>query len=159
MGAQSISVTVQVLDAATQSLILDVSAANGYDVVSIARGDKVWRRQTVTSPWVAGRMVTQAVLDSMTAVVTVRARSTTWSGLQTLMNTLVAAFENPAFVLSVNLGGGIVEKWMCEMADSSIAPAGSSGQAGSGSQYDQDELMNWRQTIVLSAPRSPILVA
>ncbi|HXR42979.1 MAG TPA: hypothetical protein VN738_11275 [Acidothermaceae bacterium] len=145
-----LAVDVQVLDASTQTLILDFTTANGYRIVSVAEGDRLWRRDTASSKWVAGRVLTNAVLDYQTAVVSMYCKAASQSALRTLVANARAAMENTSYLLAVSIGG-VVEKWLCEPADSTLgAPGGI---------YNRDTFVALQQLLTFTCPRSPILVA
>ena len=145
-----LDVDVQVLDAGTQALVLHFMEANGYEVVTLGEGLRSFRRTTVESEWVPGRILLNAVLDAQTSSMTVRCGADTQDAMRALINSARDAMGALSYILQVSLGG-FTEKWLCEPADSAVGD-----DTGT---YDKFSLMAVKQQIAFTIPRSPILVA
>lgn len=128
---------------------LSLTFANGYDIDGIGPGAKSFRRNTVQSPYVPGRFITDIVADYQTAVLDVWVGGSSGSQLQTRVGTLLTAFEQFTYTLQVVIDGATYS-WTCEPADSAV------GQAGAFEEWD---LGAFGQEVHLTIPRSPIPVA
>lgn len=130
---------------------LSLTSANGYVVRSdgIAPGAKSMRRNTVTSPYVPGRFITDLVADFQTAELDVLVQGTSAADLRTKIGALLTAAEQYAYTLQVVIDGQTYS-WMCEPADSTV------GDSGAFVEADMDL---FQQVVHLSIPRSPIPVA
>lgn len=88
-------------------------------------GGRLWRRDTVSSPYYAGRQLVGAVLDVVTSTITVRVLSATLDGLQVAMQQMVDALSQAQFTATSLVGPGGHQwsfAWACEPAD--LVPLG-----------------------------------
>ena len=88
------------------TLVLDLSSA-GYelDMDGVNDGGRTWRRITTTSPFVDGVHEVSKVLDVNSVKVTLRLVSTTWVGVETLRQALLAAVEPSVWLLEIVVDG------------------------------------------------------
>lgn len=84
-------------------------------------GRRTWRRDVVSSRFVAGEYETGAVLDqSHDTTLRFRAKATTAANLQTLIASLVAAVEQPTWALNFSVGISAWPTLTCTRADSEV---------------------------------------
>lgn len=107
-------------------------------------GDRTWRRNMVTSPFVHGEFpVTQALNNSMMPL-SLQVRSTSQSGLSTAIATLVAAFSQFEYELHVQFDD-VERAWLCYAADLRVGT-------------HDERFAQWNVNVKLTIPRSPIPV-
>lgn len=142
-----LSVTVTVLDGTDALPAIVLTFANGYEIMGagLGIGAKSFRRQTVESPYVSSRTLVGAVLDVVEGRLAVRVNGATHLELRTRINALVAAMEQRAFTLRINIEGNI-DNYRCECADSAI---------GDGGTYDEMHAANLLQQVTFSFPHDP----
>src|SRR4051794_7570499 len=109
----------------TGTISLTLSAANGYEVnvEGLGPGPRTYRRETVTSPFVRGRFLIDAQLDSPTAPLSIWVGGSTAAQLSTRVAALIAAFDQLSYTLTVVIDGETYA-WACEPADSTVGDAG-----------------------------------
>src|SRR5438477_6375667 len=84
-------------------------------------GRRQWRRQTVSSRYVAGEYEMDAVLDqSHDTVLRFRAKAATEAAVKTLATNLVAEVEAQTWSLVVNVGGTAWPTMTCTRADTEV---------------------------------------
>lgn len=103
------------------------------------------RRQTVESPFLPGRFLVAAVADVATAQVPVIAQADTAADLQDRLETLIAAFWQLSYTITLDFDG-VAYAWTCERADYVIGDSG----ALSGPFLSQHA-----QLVTFTVPRSP----
>lgn len=97
--------------------ILDVSVANGYELVAITMPERQWRRTVADSDDVEGDVEVQSVLAVATYEITVRCKGASTAAVETLRSNLLAAFETRSWFLEVTIGG-VTKTWKANRADS-----------------------------------------
>ena len=128
---------------------LALTEAAGYEVVSVGPGARVWRKETVTSPFVHGRAVVAQVLDAGSFPLLVRVKALTAGSLATRIAALIAAVEQPVYNTTVVIDG-VTWTWRCETADTAI---------GDGGSLDPHGLRSLQQLVTCSIPRHPVPLA
>lgn len=133
---------------------LELNAAGSppaYRITSagIGPGTMTWRRETVTSPLVAGRVLLSAVKDVQTVTLKVRVRATSYVELEQRINDLLAAFEQRSYSMRISYGG-VTKAWTCEPADQAIGDQG---------VFVEGDLRGFQQVVTLMVPRSPVPIA
>lgn len=122
-----------------------------YSIIrdTLGPGAISWRRQTVTSAYVHGAVLVGAVKDTAVAPLGIRVIGSSDSSLMSRMSTLLAAFEQFTYNLSVTLNGQ-TWTWKCEPADYSVGDSG---------VFQDFHLRALQQEVRFSIPRHPIPVA
>lgn len=145
MTVSTVTVTV------TGATSLALTAANGYEVnvEGLGPGPRTYRRETVTSPFVRGRFLIDAQLDSTTAPLSIWVGGNSAAQLSTRISALIAAFDQLTFTLTVVIDGETYE-WACEPADSVVGDSGT---------FDFWDLGAFQQVVHLNIPRDPLPVA
>lgn len=101
-------------------LALDINDEDNYIVGrSLQIASVSYRRTTVTSPWVGGRFVTNSVVDSVESAIEVYVIGSSYGNLMTNLSTLLDAFTQPEFDLTLVIDG-TTHTWTCEGADYEI---------------------------------------
>lgn len=144
----SVTLAVTVQDGSLGLTDLPLTRANGYRIVrdGLGPGARLWRRQTVESPYVHGRILVGQSLDAMVATLHVRVEGSSAAQLETRMGALLAAMEQPAYVLEVVVDG-VTYQWQCECADSAVGDAGLFGMF---------EMAEFQQVLRFTVPRQPV---
>lgn len=125
---------------------LTLEDPGSYRVVSADPGGLVWVREEATSRWVHGRILTNARKDLVSMRLVVRAYGSTHSQLHERIATMLRAFEQFRYRVSVTIGG-VEYRWHCQPAD--YAPLGGEG-------WDKFALRSLQQAYVFDIPRDPI---
>jgi len=112
----------------------------------IGPGGLTWRKTTVTSPFVSGRVVVHEVKDAVPDTLKVRVRGSTTDWLDYYIYQLTQYFESFNFRLTLNVDG-VVHSWNCESADWAVGDAGA---------YQDMELRSHTQIVTASFMRDPI---
>lgn len=120
-----------------------------YEVIAFGAGARAWRRDTVEGRYQHGRVLIGAVLASTTAVLQVRVLGATWEEVTTRSTTLVDAFSQLAYSLTVTVEG-VTTTLACEAAD--IALLG-------GDVLQKHHAMSGMQEYQLTIPRHPVPTA
>lgn len=142
----SLDLTVTITDGTLSDLAL--TAANGYlnPRGGISPGQRVWRRQRVTSPYVHGGILVGQVLDIETVGLHILVEAASSAELETRMAALIDRMEQPSYVLQVEIDG-VTYRWQCEPADSSVGDEGA---------FDAPKFMLFRQALRFQVPRQPV---
>lgn len=127
-----------------------------YDIESFGPGALSWRRQTVESKWVHGRFLVSAVKDADVAPLEVVVFGSSPADLDTKTRTLLDAFEQWTYDLTVTTDG-VAHTWRCEPAE--YRPAGRGGPAGSYEPFGLVAGASSQQAYVFTIPRNPVPVA
>lgn len=145
----SLALTVTITDGTLSDLAL--TAANGYRNPrgGIGPGERVWRRQRVTSPYVHGGVLVGQVLDIETVNLHILVEASSSTQLETRMAALLDRMEQPSYVLQVAIDSQTY-RWQCEPADSSIGDEGA---------FDALNFMRFRQALRFLVPRQPVPLA
>lgn len=129
---------------------LDLQQAGIYEILpGSGPGGLSWRRQTVRSVMMHGEALVGAVKDVQVAPLGVRVYGTTQSQLWSRVRTLLDAFEQFSYSLTLVIGG-ITFTWECQPADSVV---------GEGGEFQKFHLMSLQTDVQLTIPRSPIPTA
>lgn len=84
-------------------------------------GSVVWRRQTVESPDVPGRMLTSVVKDVEQKSLRIEVSAGTMPDLQDAIGTLLDAVFQSHYQLRISFASGdVVYRWHCEPADVNV---------------------------------------
>lgn len=87
----------------------------------VEMGAVAWRKETVTSPFVHGRVVVGAVKDAAEGSVTVYVKGNNHATLNTNLDTVITAFtEQDEYTLKLMVEGQYYY-WQCERADYEVA--------------------------------------
>lgn len=86
------------------------------DLVSVSKGDRVWRRHTVEGRYQHGRALIGAVLSSDTLNITVRFKGSSLTAAMNAYQAAVAAFSQHSYSVVVEVEGWTTTYW-CEPAD------------------------------------------
>lgn len=119
-----------------------------YTVVgdSFGPGAQVLRRDFVTSKYVKGRTLLNAVEDSQTAVCTIEVGGTSGSDLEANIGILLAAVKQSSYTLAA-IWDDVPMTWLCEPADSMVGSQGVLEDVG---------LKFHTAVVSLFIPRSPV---
>ena len=112
-------------------------------------GGVVWRRQTVQSPFSSGRYLTGRQKDQAVAPLAIRVTGTNEADCLGKVATLVAAFEQFEYQLSMTVET-VTYTWNCECADWTF---------GEGGALQTFHLRAYKQEVVFEIPRHPVPVA
>ena len=129
---------------------LDLNDKTTYGVMAAGPGAKSWRRQTAESPFMHGRALVGAVLDTEVAPLRIRVKGSTDSVLNTNLNALLRAFEQFTYDLTLTIEG-VTYTWRCEPADYTIGDRG--GEINTFVRLANQEWVSFE------IPRNPIPVA
>lgn len=111
---------------------------NGLDV-----GQTTWRRTTVESQWVPGRVVTGMVKDTAIRTLRVDVKGSSAADVQDKIKTLLRAVWQPHYHLSLTLDTGATYTWLCEPADTNVG-------------FTYQHLLGSIAPVVMVIPTSPI---
>ena len=145
-----ISYTVTRTELSLPDLELNTSGGTTYRVItdSMGPGSASWRRTTADSPWVPGEALIAAVRETTTMPLGVRVTQSSPSALRSSMVTLVNAFSQFEYEITIDLDG---ETWgdyeYCQPADFTI---------GDGGVIQNYQMISYRQEIYFEIPRNPI---
>lgn len=139
---------VRLLDAAG-TLVLDTTKANGYQLVTLSEGARVWRRSTAASRFVPGAAQTSATLDMTTGIAGWLVGGATDQQLRQRINALRTALEGFTWRFEVGING-ITEVWDAWCADSAIGDAGA---------WEPFRLAAKMQLLTATFPRQPLPVS
>lgn len=115
----TLPVSVRALTTAS-ALILNVSVANGYEIVSIAMPERQWKRTAVESDDVEGDVEVQSVLSAAVYEIVVRCKGANTAAVETLRSNLLAAFETRSWYLEVSIDSH-TRTWKANRASSVTA--------------------------------------
>lgn len=114
----NVSIGLRFLAADGTTVVLDVSQANGYQVVSLGTVERQHRRSVAEADDVEGDQEVQAVLAGAVLAVQVRVLGSSQSQVETRRLSLVAAAEQRSWKCETSIGG-VVDTWLARKADSS----------------------------------------
>ena len=86
-------------------------------------GEATHRRITAQSPYFAGRFLVRTQKDQITSILKLRVDETSQQRLWEAINTLVTAFIQPNYDLTINLNGQYFQ-YSCEAADYQLGESG-----------------------------------
>ena len=146
-----LSVSASVTRAEMSLAPLSIEVANQYRIMrsTLGPGAVSWRKQTATSPYVHGAILVGAVKDIGLATLGVRVMAPSDSTLWARVDTLVRAFEQFTYDLSVTIDGSTFT-WRCQPADYSVGDSG---------VFQEFHLMSHQQEVRFTIPRHPTPVA
>lgn len=127
-----------------------------YDLLSFGPGALSWRRQTVESRWVHGRFLVSAVKDADIAPLEVIVFGASSADLDAKTRTLLDAFEQWTYDLTVT-ADGVAHTWRCEPAE--YSPSTRSGQRGAYEHFGLVAGASAQQAYTFAIPRRPVPVA
>lgn len=137
-----LAVGVAFLNAAG-AVVLDLTAAGGYDLVSIEAGGRTWRRSVVTADDVESEVVQSEVLEAVRQQVVTLVTGATHAQLETRKLALINAAEQAAGArLRITLEGVVTTFRMTGRSDSSFT-------------WDRHYLYGKRRIASLSVPTDP----
>lgn len=149
------SVTRQTVPGGPLAALSLVSA--DYDIEFFGPGGCSFDRQFAVSKWVHGRVLVSARKDVEIAPLTVVVFGTSSADLDTKTRTLLDAFEQWTYDLTIT-ADGVAHTWRCEPAD--YAPTGAQG--GGRGTYEHFGLTagaQAQQAYVFQIPRHPVPIA
>jgi hypothetical protein len=115
----SVAGSIQLLSAVGGTVLATIGAgpasAPGYDLLACGVDSIQRRRDTVTSPWVAGAQEVASVEGELTYSFTCHAVGTSWANAQTIANTVRDAVTRTSWALREELDGH-VEQYTCRAA-------------------------------------------
>lgn len=116
-----------------------------YDIMNqpgLDGGRVSWRRENAASPYVAGVTEIGSVKDDVLTSLVMRVTGASHSDVQTKVSTLISAFSQKTYTLTIGLDG-TSWAWACRRADYAIS---------------FDLPMRWQKVarVALSIPRSPV---
>jgi hypothetical protein len=132
-----------VIDGATD---LTLSEANGYYVMAVGPGQRVWRRVVETSPFVHGEDEISRTLAPGSIRLQVLVRATTHANLATRIANLINVLEQGSYVLTWTVEG-VSESRRCRCADTSV---------GNSDSLDANRLRNVEQIVTATIPCHPV---
>lgn len=127
---------------------LNLEDPGTYRVVTAGPGGVSWVRRFVESPYMHGRTLIDARKDQISVPLAVRVYAASLTQLETRAATLLRAFEQFTYHLSISIDGAAHE-YVCEVADYTVDDEGT---------WDKYALMAHEQTYKFVIPRSPIPV-
>lgn len=148
MATLATSVVITRTELSLSDLELNTSSGDDYKVIKneLAGGALGWRRQTVTSPFVEGRALINAVKDVVISPIGIRVTGSTQADLKSKMQALVNAFTQQSYQITETIGGQVWGVYQCEPADIVI---------GSGSVYHTEQFIAFKQEFRAQIPRKP----
>lgn len=112
-------------------------------------GSVVWRRQAISSVFAHGRYLTSAQKEQVISPLGVRTYGADEDGCLAAVGTLVAAFEQFSYELTMTIGATTFT-WECEPADYMVGDSGA---------IQKFHLMSFQQETMFDIPHFPIPVA
>lgn len=109
---------------------------------SLDLGQVAWRRELATSPFAAGALEVGAVQEQGSGSLLVKVTGSSHSDLQSKVSTLVSAFKQASYTLTVNFDA-TAYAWSCQRADYSLT-------------FDVPMRQRYIARVALTFPRSPI---
>lgn len=95
---------------------LALHTASVYEIVSIDPGQAIQRRTTASSPFVQGETLVSSVKEQTRLAMRIRVKGTSQATLESRTATLLAAFDQFHYEISVTIEG-TVHRWACDAAD------------------------------------------
>lgn len=99
---------------------LNLSQANVYEVVEYASGGVLWRRTAVEGKYQRGRRLLNVQAATITDSLVVRVYGTSWAQVNNRVQTLLSAFSQLEYQLTI-VEAGVERTIVCEPADMSDA--------------------------------------
>lgn len=118
----------------------------GYEIIAWGPGGVAWRRNVAKNPFVSGEALISAVKDVRMLSLEVMVYGSGMNDLNSRMATLMAAFEQFAYLTTVTVGGA-PNGYNCEPADYSV---------GDNGQWNKFLLAQFMQNVNFTIPCSPI---
>lgn len=115
------------------------AVAPGYDLIACGLSDIARRRDTVTSPWVAGETEVASVEGELTYELSVQCVGTDWANATALADALHAAVDVKTYSL-VEVLGGHTESYACGAATRISKP------------IDRELMINARRAVTITIP-------
>lgn len=130
---------------------LPIEVPGQYQIIreTLGPGSISWRRQTARSAYVHGEVLVGLVKDITVSTLGVRVLGSSAATLWSRMNTLLRAFEQYSYDLSVTLDGQTFT-WRCQAADYAVGESG---------VFQDFHLRSLQQEVRFSIPRHPTPVA
>lgn len=95
---------------------LTVTDGDDYELVSVVASGRSWRRRTAEGPYMHGRALLGAVLDTETVTVVVRCKGATWSATENRYQVLLGYVSPLSWSLTTTVEG-VTTTYACEPAD------------------------------------------
>lgn len=95
-------------------LLLEQDGA--FEIIAVGTSGRTWRRRTVEGPYMHGRRLLSAVLDTETLTILVRVKGTTWVGAMNRATELFDAFAQHSYTVTVVVDGR-TDTYQCEPGD------------------------------------------
>lgn len=107
------------------------------------QGEASMRRITTDSPFVDGRTLISAVVDSRTAQLNIRVRRANNADVKTSLKELKAAFGQFTYTIAIAIDSNVITTMQCEVADYSIGESG---------KYDDHGFRAYQQMFTATIP-------
>jgi hypothetical protein len=114
-----------------------------YAAPQFLGGQVQWSRTTAGSPWLNGTRTTSRVLEMVTEQLTIEVKAPTTLESQVAMATLIAAFQQDSYTLTVEVDGEAIYSYLCESADYQVVWMG-------------PRLVSKQGQATFSVPRQPV---
>jgi len=145
-----VSYTITRSELSLSTLQLNTTPGNNYRVItdSMGTGDISHRRLTADSPWVPGETLVASVKEQVSMPLGIRVTAASNAALKADMTTVVNAFSQFSYTITVTLDSQTWGVYSCQPADFSIGDSGN---------YQNLQMITYRQEIYLQIPRNPII--
>lgn len=110
------------------------------------QGQVSWQRNTTSAPWVDGEVTWERHRSNSVEPLTIYAKGSTMSDLDSKIQTLIAAFMQDRYTFQLIVGGAN-HAWDCECADVTSV------------QYDTTHVASKYVAVTFSVPRKPVPLA
>ncbi|MBO9555614.1 hypothetical protein [Cellulomonas sp.] len=121
---------------------LTITEGPDYELVTVTVGDRTWRRRTAEGPYMHGRVLLGAVLETTSLDIVIRCKGATYVAAQNRLGSLLAYVQRLEHQVTVYVDGHFTT-YTCEPADSS-AP------------LEKFRAMRGWQEVTLSIPIAPV---
>lgn len=138
--AEDLNAAVRIFDTSA-SLVLDITEANGYELVMVSNPDRTWWRLTTHSAFADGEFPIAMRLEQGSYGLVILVKGATQAQIATRIKTLVDAVEAWSWLLEVTIGNSRV-LWRATRADSS-------------NPLDKYQAMAGQTTITVTIPVQP----
>lgn len=95
---------------------LDLDTPGAFELVEIGMSGRTWRRTTVDGPFMHGRVLVGAVMDTATLTIIVRTRGATWVAAMNRAQELFDALAQHTYTVTTVIAGR-TDVHVCEPAD------------------------------------------